>query len=111
MAKFKFVCRVNSAPGRDVDFNTWHSTVHMPEVLAVAGFTSGQRMKLVTSDPADAQPHQYLIIYEGECEDTSHALDALWKAFGEGRVGQSETLAGPSWMSVYEEIPGAHVTA
>lgn len=111
MAKFKFVAQVNSAAGCDDAFNTWHSSVHMPEVLKEAGFTSGQRMKLVTPNPGEEKPYQYLIIYEGECADTSHALDALWAAMSANKIGQSTTIASPSWMALYEEIPGAHIKA
>lgn len=110
MPKFRFVCQVNSVDGRDEEFQDWHTNVHMPEVLEAAGFTSGQRMKLVTPNPADDKPFQYLIIYEGECADPKHALDALWEAAGAGRLGSSDALAMPNWMAVFEDIPGAHVT-
>src|SRR5579863_10175462 len=111
MAKFKFVAQVNSADGCDEAFNSRHSSVHMPEVLREAGFTSGQRLKLVIPNKGEEKPYQYLIIYEGECDDTSHALDALWAAMGANKIGQSTTIASPSWTALYEEIPGAHVQA
>jgi hypothetical protein len=109
MPKFKFVAMVNAAPGRDAEFNEWHSKVHMPEVLAASGFKSGQRLKLSVPNGADKSPFQYIIIYEGECADTTKALDALFKAVGEGKVGMSDTLAPENWMAVYEEIPGGSI--
>jgi len=109
MAKFKFVAQVNSADGCDEAFNSWHSNVHMPEVLREAGFSSGERMKLVIPNQGEEKPYRYLIIYEGECADTSHALDALWAAMGANKIGQSTTIASPSWVSLYEEIAGAYV--
>ena len=109
MPKFKFVCQVNAAKGKDAEFNAWHSRTHIPEVLAAAGFTRGERLKLVTPDPTEGAKFQYLIIYEGECDDTSKALEALWKSAG--GLEQSDTLAPENWMAVFEEIPGAQVEA
>ncbi len=110
MPKFRFVAMVNVVPGKDAEFNEWHTKVHMPEVLAAGSFTKGQRFKLSIPSPGDTKPFQYLLIYEGECADTRKALDGLFKAVGDGTVGMSDTLAPETWMTVYEEIPGAVVT-
>lgn len=110
MPKFRFVAMVNIVPGRDAEFNEWHTKTHMPEVLAAAGFTKGQRFKLSIPNAGDTRPFQYLLIYEGECADTTKALDGLFKGVSEGTVGMTDMLTPETWMAVYEEIPGAVVT-
>ncbi len=109
MPKIRFIAQVNVAEGRDAEFNDWHTNVHMPEVLAAAGFTSAERFRLVTPDANDPNPFRYLIIYEGECDDPKKALDGLWKGAAEGKVGMSDTV-GSAWMALYEEIPGARLS-
>lgn len=54
------------ADGKDAEFNSWYDAHHAPEVLKVAGFTSGQRLVLADVQLApqqDARP-KYLTMFE-----------------------------------------------
>ena len=107
MAKFKFVCLVNAKEGQDAAFNDWHSNVHIPEVVREAGFTRGQRMKVVQGLDGGAKVYQYLVIYDGEIDNPEHALNKLGDAAANGRIQFSDTLDEAVWTAVYEDIPGA----
>jgi len=54
------------ADGKDAEFNTWYDAHHAPEVLKVAGFTSGQRLVLadVQLAPQQSPRPEYLTMFE-----------------------------------------------
>ena len=53
------------SPGYEREFDSWHTTEHMPERLGVPGFLRGRRY-----ERADASDHSMFILYEGEHLDT-----------------------------------------
>src|SRR5262249_14150997 len=57
-------------PGQDEVYNDWYEKVHIGDVLAVPGFRSCRRYRIV--DPTDTRP-RYMAAYEVECDDP-HAL-------------------------------------
>lgn len=107
MVKFVMASLVNASPGADEAFAQWHSDVHMPEVVENGGFIKARRLKLV-NDLIPGQPsYQYLILYEGECEDPARALDDLNAAHAAGKIQSSNTLDTSMWAGLFEEQPGS----
>ena len=90
--------------GRDVQFNEWYQAVHLPQMLALKGFTSAQRFRLAKSmGQREAPP--YAAIYEIETEDLDGVLQDLYREALEGRLLIDEALDRPSvFAAVYEEL-------
>ena len=63
MARYKLVALSNAVEGRDDDYNEWYQSQHMPDVLAVPGFVSAERLQVLGDGP-----YKYLAIYEIETE-------------------------------------------
>jgi hypothetical protein len=61
-----FVVQTMPARGREADYDTWYTQVHVPEILHVPGFASAQRFVNDPSGrPGDAPPEfRNLAIYE-----------------------------------------------
>jgi len=107
---YKFVALVNAKDGQDDAFNAWHTDRHLPEVVRAAGFSRGERLKLVNGSNGDNTLYRYLVLFEGE-GDPAEALAKLGNAIGSGNIHMSESLGGPLWASMYESIPGAEFVA
>ena len=107
---YRFVALVNAKEGRDDEFNGWHSSRHLPEVVRAAGFTRGERFKLVEGSAGDNTVYRYLVLFEGEGDPMS-ALSKLGAAMTAGEIHISESLGAPLWASMYEAIPGAEFVA
>ena len=108
--RFKFVALVNAKDGQESAFNDWHSGTHLPEVVRAAGFTRGERLRLVDGSNGDGTVYRYLVLFEGE-GDPMQALTKLGAAMGSGALHISEALGAPLWASMYEAIPGAEFVA
>lgn len=107
MAKhYRFVALVNAKDGREDEFNEWHSSRHLPEVVRAAGFTRGERFRLVEGSNGDNTVYRYFVLFEGE-GDPMAALTKLGAAMTAGALHISESLGAPLWASMYEAIPGA----
>jgi hypothetical protein len=90
MARYTFVVMTNPTAGKEAEFNEWYNKQHIPDVLNVPGFVSGQRFRI-----ADAQTsreagkgYKYLAIYEIETDDLAGVLKEL-----RARGGTSEIVA------------------
>ena len=108
--RYRFVALVNAKQGRDEEFNAWHTSRHLPEVVRAAGFTRGERFKLVEGSNGDNTLYRYLVLFEGE-GDPMDALTRLGAAMASGKVHITEALGAPLWASMYEAIPGAEYIA
>ncbi len=94
-AKILMEVRVNMAPEKEQEFNTWYNNVHVPEILAVPGIISGRRFQRVSGDKI-----KYMALYELE------SLDALKsEAYKQARGwGEFEPyISNQSW-NVYRQI-------
>jgi hypothetical protein len=56
---------VNPVPGRDREFNAWYEQQHLPEMVSMPGFATGQRLQLVDAEPGGTRStFQYLVMYK-----------------------------------------------
>jgi len=87
-------------PDRLADLDHWYSTHHVPEVVAVEGFSAGQRF--AHRDPR--AEHRRLALYELDADDLGAALDRLIGALPS--MVQTDALDGSSiasWLYVAVE--------
>ena len=94
MAKHVFVVFTNPLEGREDDYNTWYSDVHLQDVLQIPGIIAAQRFKLsdVQRDPPPF-PWRYLPLYEIETDDLNHTLGALRQRAGTSAMVISDAVA------------------
>jgi hypothetical protein len=73
----------------DAEYNHWYENVHIPELLAIAGFVSARRFRvpeaqLATQGGAEGVrakfPHRYVAVYEVEAPDLAKPVEALGAA-------------------------------
>lgn len=103
MSKSVFLVHANCAAEQDAEFNQWYDTIHVPDILAIEGFTAARRYKLsgpgpkveTANGPAVAQ---YLAIYEMDTEDTRSVMQRVGAAIGDltarGRMFDGLQLVG-----------------
>lgn len=87
MSKSILTVFTNCPEGKEEEFNTWYDTIHVPDILAIEGFTGARRYKLAGPGPRVQTPNgeavaQYLALYEMDDEDTRAAMGRLGKAVG-----------------------------
>lgn len=86
MPKAVLLVYTNCDAGKEQEFNRWYDTVHVPDILAVEGFTAAQRYRLSGPGPQavtrEGEPAvaQYLAVYELDTEDTRAAMQRLNEA-------------------------------
>ena len=74
MARYVFQFTSAARPGEDEAFNRWYDDVHMPDVLALPGFLSCQRFRVID---ASASRPRYIACYEVESDDPQATLGRL----------------------------------
>ncbi len=109
--QYKFVALVNAKEGADDAFNQWHTDTHLPQVVKAAGFSNGQRLRLVPGTNGDGTAYNYLVVLDLETDDPMGALGKMGTAVQSGEIEMSDTLGAPLWSGLYEEIPGANYKA
>lgn len=57
-----FLVKTRVAAEREEEWNTWHRTVHVPEVIAEGGFPRARRLKALEGE----DKHPYWTLYEAE---------------------------------------------
>jgi hypothetical protein len=73
MARHKLMVMTNPTEMREDEYNDWYTNKHLADVVAVPGFVSAQRFKLI--DPMGFEhKHRYLAIYEIESDQPKEVL-------------------------------------
>jgi hypothetical protein len=105
MPKGIMVVESGPAEGREDDYNDWYTNTHIPEILAMPGFVTAYRYRVV--DPAQAGGKaRYLAIYHLEADDLSEPPAALRARAAAGQSTGSDALATspPPVITLYEQL-------
>ena len=81
-----FVVQTNAVAGREDEFNDWYVNQHIPDVLALDGFSAARRYLISEAQRSDAarqHPYRHLALYEMS-GDPQAALDELGAAVANG---------------------------
>lgn len=75
---------ITEAPSAEEEaaFETWYVDRHMPDVLAVPGFTAAQRFRLAPGPDEDNAPARFLTIYEMETDDRTAVMAEVRRRAG-----------------------------
>jgi hypothetical protein len=107
---FELVVLSDAVEGRDQEFNDWYTTQHVPDVLHVPGFISGQRFKLVENDsPNTVIPH-YLVKFEFQSDDLDATIAEINRRRTSGQTRMS-TAMSPDAMVYFMSPLGPRVRA
>src|SRR5258708_30224510 len=94
MAKYTFVVMTNPTAGKEAEFNEWYNKQHIPDVLNVPGFVSGQRFRTADSQMSReaGKGYKYLAIYEIETDDLAATLKELRARGGPSAIVASDAI-------------------
>lgn len=108
MPKYVMIVQSKAKPGRDAEYDRWYDTVHLGEILALPGVTSGQRFDLRTSMMGEAGL-PCLAIYRIETDDLQGFIAGMSARAATGEMSTSDAVDGPaSILRFYEEhVPAA----
>ena len=94
MAKYTFIVFTNPVEGKESEYNDWYNRQHIPDVLNIPGFVSGQRFRLADSQMSrdGSRVHKYLAIYEIETDDLASTLKELRARGGTAEIVPSDAI-------------------
>ena len=94
MAKYTFIVFTNPVEGKESEYNDWYNRQHIPDVLNVPGFVSGQRFRLADTQMSrdGGRAHRYLAIYEIETDDLASTLKELRARGGIAEIVPSDAI-------------------
>jgi hypothetical protein len=82
MPKFMMIAFTTPTEGQEEEFNAWYNETHVPELLAVPGFVSGKRLKVVGGTLPEGVSWQYLAVYEIEADELPAVLGKMRESIG-----------------------------
>lgn len=94
MAKYTFLALTNPVPGKEDQFNEWYDSHHVPDVINVPGFISGQRFRLADSQfgGESSKAFKYLALYEIETDDIAATIKELRARGGTADIVPSDAI-------------------
>jgi hypothetical protein len=93
--RYQFLVMTRAETGTDEEFNRWYDRQHLADVLAVPGFVSARRFKVLTAatlGSGEPPQWQYVAIYEMECEDPQSAVAELMSRADTAQMPISKSL-------------------
>ena len=103
MAKYIMVVQSKAKEGRDAEYNEWYDTMHLDDILALPGMTSGRRFDFAAG-LAGEPGRPYLTIYEIQTDDIGAVMAELGKRSMDGTIRPTDSLDGPeSVLWFYKE--------
>jgi hypothetical protein len=104
MRKYKLLVMTKPVEGREQEYNDWYQNVHLPDVVAIDGYRSAQRYRLLRPMVPGADKFPYLAIYEIETDDIDGAVRALTERAGGERMVISGAMSRDIFAAVFEEL-------
>ena len=104
MPRYKMIAGSRPVAGREDDFNVWYDNEHLPQVVALKGFTKARRLKLA-QHVQGAESAPYAAIYEIETDNLGAVLGQFGEAAASGRLTRSDAMDYASAsLAIYEEF-------
>lgn len=80
MAKHVLMAFNCAKAGEEEEFARWYDEVHIPEILAVPGFVSARRFRIVNTNVQGGSGWSNVSLYEIETDDLPATMAALQAA-------------------------------
>lgn len=97
----------NPLAGKEDEYNKWYNTEHAPDVVAVPGFVTAQRMVAATTQLRETKPPtKYLIVYKIVTDDLAAVNAEVVRRLQTGQTVMSPTFDGtaPSPTGIFKTI-------
>jgi hypothetical protein len=107
---FAFLVFTNPVDAQEYEYNHWYDTVHLPDVLHIPGFISGQRFKLAQNASPDTDIPHYLVRFEFKSYDLDATIADIKARVKSGKTRMSSTMA-PNNMVYFDAPLGPRVSA
>jgi hypothetical protein len=92
--------RSRALDGREAEYQSWYLTTHIPELLSLPGFVSGELHRMITSEGA---PTEFLCVYTIETLDLP-AVQAAMLALGKAIVPSPAMDVPATRVEVFERV-------
>jgi EthD protein. len=106
MPRYRAIVMSNAREGQEDAFNRYYDEQHLPDVLAVPGYVSAERFRLVSG----TDTYQYLTIYEIETDDLDAVNAEVMRRIESGEMPLTGT-ADPTHLFVANFEPVAQAGA
>jgi len=107
---FELIVFSNPVDAQEDEYNHWYDTMHVPDVLHVPGFISGQRFKLAQNASPDTAIPRYLARFEFTSYDLDSTVADIVGRIKSGKTRMSPTMA-PNNMVYFDAPLGPRVSA
>ncbi len=105
MGKYVMIAQSAALPGREDEYDVWYDAVHIRDICALPGVTSGRRFAATPfAMPSPGAPR--LAIYEIETDDMAEFMAEMGRRSEAGEITRSDAMdrsAAKLWF--YEEKP------
>jgi hypothetical protein len=112
MTRYIMMVLTNPVAGQEDAYNSWYNQEHVPDVVRVNGFCSGQRFRLAGTGLGNVHPpsHHYRALYEVEADSAEAANAELIEAARGGAISGHDSLDLSSVATLFfEPIAERHV--
>ncbi len=107
MGTYRYIVLTNPVEGREDEYNDWYSNIHLPDLVAIPGFTAAQRFKATDLGDGTSPKFKYLAIYEVETDDIKATMDGMMARAGTDKMVLSDALDVEGVYNVLYEPFGA----
>jgi hypothetical protein len=105
MPKFIMVVQTNAADDRHDEFNDWYTNQHVPDILALDGFSAAQRFRRVDPGADKEGARRYLAIYEVEADSMDDVQKTMGTAMGTDAMKMHDSFdAASAQLWFYEPL-------
>ena len=100
LGKFSLMVLSNAVPGQEAAYDTWYDNQHVPDVLRIPGFLSGQRYVLHEVERGAVRVPRYMVMFDFESYDLESTIADLKLRNRSGVTKMSTAIDGKE-MHVY----------
>jgi hypothetical protein len=94
MSRHLMCVMTSPAPGKEQEFQRWYDEQHVPDVMRVPGFVTGQRFRLsAVQHKAPPFPRAYLAIYNLDTEDLAALNAEIVRRVGTADMPMTDAVA------------------
>jgi hypothetical protein len=97
----KMIVMAKAAAGRTEELARWYDEQHIPDLLAVPGFVSGERHSVLpVKQPADTPQWDFMLVYEIAGDNPLAVLGAMAGLMGSESMPTSDALESSQTLSL-----------
>lgn len=105
MKDYAYVVLSGPVAGGEEEYNRWYSDRHLQDVIAVPGFVSAQRFKMIDAASTGGPAQRYMAIYTMRTDDPDALLERLRTLVETGQMEMSPAFDQENLATIlYEAI-------